>query len=406
MGRYHFLPLKMVFMILVVMLGMALPGFPKTLAKSDGTEIEAEIKQVVHMQSEAVNKGDWEQFKRLLWKSDRTYIQERKRWFEDAVSYIDRGTFHMEVESIAPYKPGLLQVWIHQSYEQEGVRHTVRFPLIYQQTAGGWKDSDLSFYTMSRENVIVKYTDKRLSEQASVALDVVEKSLEAFKKRLDWEPDKAIQIKLYHQKEMFRQSVKLSLPNWAAGWNERGQAIKFVGSVNSTDSDTFASGIVHEITHRVISDLSHDNAAYWMQEGLAEYYQRHLLPGLRLQGSDPLRKPHWTFEKLERLNLETLPAEEARLYYLHSYDMVRLFMKEYGEEELKEWCEALKMYPDIDEESAAKIPELNTRTREAFEKATRQPFKSFVNDWFSQYEHLKSMYEFKKRQSYKFPLAI
>lgn len=391
MVRFHNVQFKTVSVMTVVILCVALTGFPRAFAQydGDGTEIETEIKQTVQMQSEAVNKGDWEQFKTFLWESDRPYIQERKRWFEDAVSHIDSGTFRMHIESIAPHKPGLLQVWIRQSYEQDGVRHSVLLPLIYQQTPDGWKDSDLLFHTMSRENVTVKFTDKQLSEQASIALNVAEKAIDAFKKRFNWEPDDPIQIKLYHQKEMFRQSVKLSLPQWAAGWNERGQAIKFVGTVepHGTD-DTFASGIVHEITHRVISDLSHDNAAYWLQEGLAEYYQRHLLPGLRLQESEQLQ-PHWTFEQLERLNLEELPVREAHLYYLHSYDVVRLFMREYGEKELKEWCEALKMYPEIDKESASKIPELNARTRDAFEKATHHSFEGFVGDWFNQYKDLK-----------------
>lgn len=363
---------------------------PDTARSGSGPEIEQEIRQTVRMQAEAVNAGDWERFKELLWKNDRTYIQERKRWFEDAVSHIDRGTFQMEVESVAPYKPGLLLVNVRQHYKIGGVRHSVPLPLIYQQTARGWKDSDLLFYTMTRKNVTVKFSDRLLSKKANVALNVGEKALEAFNERLEWEPDTPIQIKLYHDKEVFRQSVKPSLPKWAVGWNERGQAIKFVGSLTADSNDkTFASGIVHEISHRVISDMSHDNAAYWLQEGLAEYYQRHLLPGLHLEGDVQLKKPRWTLQQLEELNLESLSAREASLYYAHSYDVVRFFMREYGEKDLVEWCAALKMYPDIDQESAIKRRELNLRTREAFEKATNQPFSEFACAWVNQYENLK-----------------
>lgn len=395
MGWQQIVRLKKTFItVAVVLLSLTAAKHGQVLAVTHaaegGTEIEQEVKETVQIQSQAVNEGDWERFKQCLWESDQTYVQERKRWFEDAVRFIDRGTFEMKVESVAPYKPNLLQVWINQSYKKDGALHSVHFPLIYQQTADGWKDSDLLFHSLSRENVTVKFSDKRLSEQASVALNVTEKALEAFEKRLNWKPEKPIQIKLYHRKETFRQSVKLSLPNWAVGWNERGQAIKFVGNERSDGSDdTFAAGIVHEITHRVISDMSHDNASYWMQEGVAEFYQRQLLPGLHMQDSAQLDKPRWTFDQLEQLNLEALPAEEARLYYLHSYDILRLFMKQYGEKELIEWCEALKMYPEIDEDSASKIPELNARTREAFEKATHRPFQSFASEWLGQYENLK-----------------
>lgn len=356
----------------------------------DESNVEREIIETVHAQTEAVNKGDWEQFKKHLWKNDPTYVKERKRWFSDAVRTADPDTFQMSVDSITKHEPSLWQVWIHQSYQHEGINHDARFPLIYKQTKDGWKDADVMFHEISRGNVIVKFTDKLLSKQANAALNVAERALFAFEDRLGRLPGKRIQIKLYDQHEVFRQSVKLSLPNWAAGWNERGQAIKFVGSMNRNDLDhTFVSGIIHELSHRVISDLSNDNAAYWLQEGLAEYYQRHLLPDFHQQDRERIEKPQWTFDQLEQLQLETLPAEQARQYYLHSYDIVRLYMMRYGEKELIKWCEALRVYPLIDQESTEKLHQLNERTRKAFEKATNQSFKSFAHSWSSKNERLK-----------------
>lgn len=379
---------------LLLVLFIAAVTFPQdslswsdTVTLSDlHTDVAHEVERTVQLQMDAVNNGQWAQFKEHLWEGDPLYIQERKRWFEDTVSYIDSGSFQMEVESVAPLKPERLQVRIRQGYTRDTVSYSASFPLVYVQTADGWKDADHFFCSLNGDHVIVKYTDERLSEQANVALNVADKALDAFRDRLNWQPNKPVQIKLYDRKEVFSQSVKPSLPHWVAGWNEYGQAIKFVAHADFARSgdDTFASGIVHEITHHVIGDLSHDNAAYWLQEGLAEYYERNLLPGLRMEESEQVEKPAkppWTFDQLERMNLEVLPAAEAHLYYKYSYDLVRFFMKQYSEEDLMEWCAALKMKPYIDQENADKIAKLNTRTRRAFEKATRRPFQDFIRDW-------------------------
>lgn len=185
----------------------------------------------------------------------------------------------MKVESIVPIEPERLKFRIRQSY--------------------------------MRDHVIVKYTDERLSEQASVAFHVVDRALDAFRDRL----------------------------HWVAGWNEYGQAIKFAvhEDVDRSADTAFASGIVHEITHHVIGDLLNDHAAYWLQEGLAEYYERHLLPGLRVKENGQmgeLEERPWTFDQLERMNLEALPATDARLYYQYSYDLMQFFMKQYDEDDL------------------------------------------------------------------------
>lgn len=57
------------------------------------TEVAQEVERTVQLQADAVNSGEWASFKEQLWKGDPLYIQERKRWFEDAVSNIIPGLF-------------------------------------------------------------------------------------------------------------------------------------------------------------------------------------------------------------------------------------------------------------------------------------------------------------------------
>lgn len=385
--RYCRLQLGVCFLLVLSLIFVSVAALRPSVSAATTPRVDEEIRLIVADQNRAVNEGNWEQFRKHLWMNAESYVQERKQWFQDAQAFMDPGTFDMEVESITPHKPGQLLVQVRQSYQKNGVRHIVRLPLLYQQTEHGWKDADLLFQTVTTDHVTVKFADEDLSEQANVAINTAEKAIEAFSERLNWNPKKPILIKLYAEKEVFRQSIKLSLPQWVIGWNEPGQSIKFIG--DSKPDELFAAGIVHELTHQVLSDLSNDNAAYWLQEGVAEYYQRHLLPGLNVQESMTLQKPRWTLEQMERLNLESLRGAEVQSYYLHAYDIVRFFMKRFGETEFRQWCAALKMHPNKDVDPSEKRAQLNVRTREAFEKATHYAIDDFAKEWFHRDENAK-----------------
>ena len=106
-------------------------------------------------------------------------------------------------------------------------------------------------------------------------------------------------MKLYHEPELFRQMVKPSLPEWAAGWNEAGQSIKFVGALRMDDWEgSFASGLVHEVTHKMVSERTGDNAGTTATQGndMSHALNRRRLLQLGLQ----VRKPD---ERLQLLRL-------------------------------------------------------------------------------------------------------
>ena len=189
-------------------------------------------------------------------------MREQKRWFEDAVRYIDPGSFRMEVESVSPNAPfGCAHGSSRVIARTEGT-HSVTYPSALRRRMQGWKDSDLAFEHMASGDVVVYYTDPRLKRQATIALDIVRRAVDGFHEKYSWVPAEAVEVKLYHEPELFRQMVKPSLPEWAAGWNEAGQSIKFVGALRMDDWEgSFASGLVHEVTHKMVSERTGDNAA-------------------------------------------------------------------------------------------------------------------------------------------------
>ena len=356
----------------------ASPGCPEPVADT--------IRKLVKEKETAVNSQNREQFLQLINPSRKAYWREQKRWFEDAVRYIDPGSFRMQVESVIPERPFRVCAWIKQSYRKNGREHSLTYPLRFEKTDQGWKDSDLAFEHMASGDVVVYYTDPRLKRQATIALDIVRRAVDGFHEKYSWMPAEAVEVKLYHEPELFRQMVKPSLPEWAAGWNEAGQSIKFVGALRMDDWEgSFASGLVHEVTHKMVSERTGDNAAYWLQEGAAEYYQTRLLPGLRnLMDEQKIERP-WRFAVLESLELEKLPLKEASQYYSQSGHLFRFLIERYGEDKIREIFAVLRKHPTIDRDSADKIPELNRRTRAAIKKVLGKSMEQLEREWLTDY---------------------
>ncbi|MBA4495596.1 peptidase MA family metallohydrolase [Paenactinomyces guangxiensis] len=336
---------------------------------------EVTVRQLMKQKEQAINQKNLSRFTAVLSPERKMYVLEQKRWFEDAVQHIDPGSFRLKVLSVFPDREDRLRAWIHQSYTRKGRVYAVKYPLLIVKTKQGWKDADLAFKQISNDSIVIHYSDPSLKDQAYIALDTIKKAVYVLKQRFHWSP-KRIEVKLYEDPEVFRQSVKPSLPDWVGGWHESGQSIKFIGGPG--DHKLFAAGLVHELTHQMVSELTNDNAAYWLQEGAAMYYEAHLLPGLHEdQWLDytQQRRPI-TLVQLEQLNLERLTDREAYQYYLTCYQLFRFLVEEFGEERIQQLFMALQNLPNVDADSSEKIQLLNRRTREAL----KQTFHLTVED--------------------------
>ncbi|PTX49340.1 hypothetical protein C8P63_1412 [Melghirimyces profundicolus] len=365
-------------------------AFPTPVDATPAEPVQQKIKELIRNKETAVNQKDKKRFLSVLNPSYPFYVQEQKRWFEDAVRWVDPGSYRLRVISMIPEKEHQIRAWVEQRYTRQGRVFAIRFPLLFQETEKGWKDSDFPFLHTTRGNVVIRYTDEGLREQASIALESAHKAIQELGRKMDWTPRHSIEVKIYHRPELFRQSVKPSLPAWAGGWHESGESVKLIGAKGFSDQQFISSVLVHEMTHMMVSDTTGDNAAYWLQEGAAEYFQTHLLPGLRTQEEKKYEKPRWRMSRLEKLNLEHLHEEEASHYYTQCYQLFRYLMNTYGEKKVRRLFSVLQLSPEEDKETVDKISLVNQRTREAVKKVFGKSLAEIERDWIRDMKKKKS----------------
>lgn len=345
----------------------------------DNYQLENVVKDLLQTKESAVRERDLERFLSVIDSNNPFYVQEQKRWFVDAIKVIEPASYRLELLRIDQKQKNQLHIMVRQSYQQNGKRYVVQFPLLIRKTQAGWRESDLAFKQLKSDPIQVFYTIPALEESAYIALDIVKRALRVMKERNHW-ITKRVEVKLYHDPEVFRQSVKPSLPFWTGGWHEARQSIKMV--VTHQQPKWLASGLIHELAHQMVSELTNDNAAYWLQEGAAMYYEAHLLPGLHEDlPSEEDQPAKYSLSELKKMNLEKLPDKEAAQYYWSCYRLFRFLVEEYGEEKIRSVFAVLKKYPYLDQDTIEKKEVINQRTEEAIRKGLAITEKQLEQKW-------------------------
>ncbi|MFC7441583.1 peptidase MA family metallohydrolase [Laceyella putida] len=330
-----------------------------------GQELE-EMKAVLEQKEWALREEKWPEYRETLDPRKKAYLHEQKRWFQDAVRTIEQGSFRLRMKKVKKLDQQTAVIQVQQHYRMGKRPISFEYPLLLKKTRLGWKDADLAFHVLKKQRITVYYTHPSLQQQAELALRTLERAYERLHRRLGW-TTKEVVVKLYDRPDVFRQFVKPSLPTWAGGWHEANQSIKFIGGWG--EDRLFAAGLVHELTHQMVSELSNDNAAYWLQEGAAMYYEAHLLPRLMVQHHLGQLERRMTLVELERAELEKLSSEEAEQYYLNAYLSFKTVVERWGEQSVQSLLKELAKYPYIDVDSSEKMREINQRTRNAWQRA-------------------------------------
>ncbi|MBD1372270.1 hypothetical protein IC620_07835 [Hazenella sp. IB182357] len=354
-------------LLCTILIGLLMLGsFPEqTQAFDQQTEDEQQIVALVERKQQAVHNQKWSSYRKTIDLHNLNYVQEQKRWFDDAIKYMDPNTFRLQVQSIEKVGVDEYHVGVSETYHKNKRNHRINYMMKAVRTASGFKDGDFPFLSTKEDGITVKYMNESLEDQAHIALDTLKRAMFVFKQKFGWQP-KLVEVKIYDRPEMFRHSVKMSLPLWAGGWHEHGESIKFIGGL--TDAKTFAAGMVHELTHQMVSEMTRDNAAYWFQEGAAMYYEAHLLPGLHDDHPEQFTSLKvWSVPELEEADLEKLSAKDANRYYLSCYYWFNHLVNRVGEKKLQQIFEELANKPYMNQDSATKKDELNERTSQVLE---------------------------------------
>ncbi|TCP60793.1 peptidase MA family metallohydrolase [Baia soyae] len=324
----------------------------------------AGIRRLIHRREQVLQAGTWMDWADWIAPSSQSYFQEQKRWFDDAFRYLDRDSYRLQLDKVETTSLGTV-AHIKQSYTHHGKQTNNQYLLIveYDPQKRHWVEVEQPFHQKKTTWGMLKVDRLELLSKEHIYQEAIEKGKSYFQQKLGWIP-KPIEIKVFQRADRLAQSVKLSLPSWVGGWNEANQAIKLV-SEHSTSSEWEKSGIVHELTHQVISDLTHDNAAYWFQEGAAMYYEELLFPTPQIHIKS---EAIWSREQLEMMNLENLSHQDAVRFYESCREQYRRLLKDIGESGMRSFFAEIRKYNRMDVDSSEKIQVCNQRTNRSLQK--------------------------------------
>lgn len=243
-------------------------------------------------------------------------------------------------------------------------------------------DAGIAFEVLALDQVTAYYPKehkeftKAISDKTNAYIDLIQE---------DWKMhiSTPVSVKIYEDRNVFLNSVKLTLPNWAGGWYESKESIKFY--IRSKAPEDYYHLMRHETTHMMLADITNDNASYWLQEGFATTMPNALLNYDLFIDLDILRQFHDS-DNLPKvtehidINLENITErDDVRLYYSFSNAMVIYLLENMEKETLLAFFNELSSYPNIPVTVAQKIPETNNRVLESIKKTTGKSFEEFYN---------------------------
>lgn len=362
--------------------GAAPPGAGESFDHDFGITNRATqaIIAVAEQRQKAVLNRDRRAFLDTTDPENATYLVEQRHWFDDASRTVE--SFSLRVHDVHLKSRDEAVVSMSQTFRlKDGGERSYDYEVVYRRRGGQWKDSDYVFDEVRRDGVVVRHQFRPRLAQA--ALNEEQQALDWLRQTFGWQPSSEVVIKVYPEHVPFLYSIKPSLPDWVAGWNEAGEAVKIDAP---RDDPRLRPGVLlHETTHRMLSELTNDNASYWLQEGLATWavQAESGAPSGTAKSGSGRAAPRWTLQELETQDLESMDGEKAAAYYAETLLVVRYLMDAYGIDKFKAVAVELGRHPYNPVTAAEKTAETNRLTRQAIEQALGVPFDQFARSWYA-----------------------
>jgi hypothetical protein len=352
-----------------------------------------DIQAVLSLRADAVNRTDGEEYLSTVLPSDAALLKEESNLIRSAAG--------LGISDYTAVAGEFRRVWggfvapVTQSYTLSGQTHDCSYDALFLSEGGKLYYDGPAFLLKENSRVKVFYP-QGFDEAAQVALGAETAVLDEMRDQLGFEPNGPVNIKIYADQQVFLQSVKLDLPSWVGGWQEYGEAIKFFAGAYPADGDYLQTVLAHETTHRRVSELSNDNAAYWLQEGLAEVNRYTLgAPGQPLLTKQEAAMEFTPFGRQKGIDLEKIGAGEGgdvTGYYATSRAFAAFLLDRSGWGGMRQALEYMKKYPYIPVTGEEKMAETNARTDEAMKSIFgfnsddefQQAFDAWLNKLLSQ----------------------
>lgn len=346
----------------------------------------AELQALLDARAEGINSKNQQEYLATVLPSDAVLMKEESNLIRAAAS-LDIKDFKLTAGEVTPAKDGGYTALLWQTYTVGGKLHRCAYEAAFRTENNRLYYCGPDFKLKQNNLVKVHYSNDK-ENLAQQLLNTETQVLANMKEQLGFTPAGTISIKLFDDQQVFLQSVKLDLPDWVGGWHEYGEAIKSTGGYG-TEGSAYMSMLSHESTHRMVSELSNDNASYWMQEGLASAFESGFIePAQGWLTPDELLVNFTPYAKQKNVDLEKLDMEDGgavMLYYTTSKAYAAFLLETYGWDKVKQALEYMKKFELIPVTGAEKINETNKRTDEALQTVlgfgSDESFQAAFDKW-------------------------
>jgi len=345
-------------------------------------EYKVAISSILETKLKALNEGDFDLYMSTITGEDTYYYNEQKRWYDEMMTP-DITNITLELEELVLNSETELIATIHQthSYTEE---FDFSYEIVYKLESGEWKDCGYNFRVSERDGYTVMYQEDetRISQFISLfgkAHIVINNSFEEG-------IDENFKLKLYTDRELFRQRTMPSMTWLFTGWGEANESLKVWTGHDFIDP--YYGTFLHELVHHVTMKMCNNNLPGWMADGLALSYGSYVDVGANSieSGDQSVDEVKVTIEWLETADMLT---EDDRtvidLWYNASGMFVEFLRAEYGEDMINDmlYLAGEKPYNDRSENPNFETDNAETQAEvfEAIYGKTKEELQEEYYNW-------------------------
>lgn len=330
------------------------------------------IEETLAQRSAAVLDRDHDAFLASVDPANRVLYREEVHWFEDlalhpASSYDCQGSLVSLSDTLAVAELSVRYALAETPSTAPLLRYRARFT----QQGGRWLYSGVDFGEQRSEHFVLKFEHPEHGSHAQHLLELAERAYTQVTSDLAFAPAEAMEIKVYHQPDLFRYSIYMSMFP-ARGWTEPGESIKLaLPASESMSLEGVGAVLAHELTHSALFAKGVRHGA--VHEGTAQYQAGVYNPQWLAENVRSWRREVYDLVRSKRaLTLRDLenwrevdPADLGLMYTL-GWDTVTFFRKQFGRTTFLEWLDLLGGDLSFDQ---------------AFRQAASMPFDEFDALW-------------------------
>lgn len=320
----------------------------------------------------AVENNDSALFMSYQNADNQIFYKEQQRWIEEAKFKKEQGyklsaklsNFILQNDTTATVNFRVIMG--HPKLET--TNNLVNYQMI--KVNDKWILNDVPFEKISSDDGTITISYKKGQEDpAQKTLKDATDIVDFYSKMFNWKPG-PIFIKIYPT----NKEVSATVP-WImlGGWNEMGESLKITTDFTSQ----IFKYLAHELTHKMVGDMTNDNASIYIQEGFATYLQGtierdgngNILYDHRksIEMAQKAMEISNTVKTIEELGQIDYSDPEGSMYRDGSL-LTTYLIETQGLNKFSDMLKHLATYEYIDKRSEHKLDTVHLRTVEAIEK--------------------------------------